>query len=418
MTGQELQESPGAEPRFFYGYIIVSLAFLVLMMLGGSMFTFGVFFKPLSGDFGWTRALTSGAFSMYWIMFGLLSIIMGRLTDKLGPRVVVTICGLFIGLGYLLMSQISAAWQLYLLYGVIIGSGMGSGFVPQLSTVARWFVKRRGLLTGITIAGIGFGTMIVPPVANWLISNYGWRTSYAIIGFIALVVIILAAQFLRRDPSQKGLVPYGSGELKKSASDLRDQGFSFREAIKTRQFWLLCAAGFFFVLSQQAIMVHVVPHAIGLGISTILAANILAIIGGLSVAGRISMGSSIDRIGNKSVLVISLFLATAALAWILAAREIWMLYLFAVVFGFAWGGISTMLSPMVAELFGLSSHGVLLGAVIFSMNIGGALGPVLAGGIFDVRGSYDWAFLACTIICAIGLVLSTLLKPTKKNESV
>jgi MFS family permease len=324
-------------------------------------------------------------------------------------------CGLFIGLGYLLMSQIGAAWQLYLFYGVITGSAMGSGFVTQMSTVARWFVKRRGLITGITMAGIGAGTMIIPPLASWLISNYGWRTSYAIIGFIALVVIILAAQFLRRDPSQKGLVPYGYGELKKNDSDFRDKGFSFREAIKTRQFWLFSTAWFSFLFSQQAIMVHVVPHATELGISAILAANILAIIGGLSIAGRIGMGSISDRIGSKSALIISMVIATVALACLVVAKEIWMFYLFAAFLGLAWGGMSVMMSPLVAELFGLSSHGVILGLAVFIMNIGGALGPVLAGGIFDITDSYTLVFIVCSAVAVIGLAFATLLTPTKKD---
>jgi MFS family permease len=379
------------------------------------MFTFGVFFKPLSDDFGWTRVLTSGAFSLNWVVIGLLSILMGRLSDKLGPRVVVTSCGVLIGLGFLLMSQISAAWQLYLFYGVIIGSAISSGFVPQLSTVSRWFVKRRGLMTGVTVAGIGAGTMIFPPLASWLISEYGWRTSYTMIGFIALVVIILAAQFLRRDPNQMGLTPYGSDELKKNDIDLREKGFSFREAIRTRQFWLFSTACFSFTLGHQAIMVHVVPHATELGVSAIMAANILAIIGGLSIAGRIGIGSIAERIANKSALIISLVLVPLALAWLLVAKEIWMFYLFAAVFGLAWGGQSVLISPLVAELFGLSSHGVILGLAVFIMTIGDALGPVLAGGIFDITNSYTLSFVTYTTVAVIGLVLAVALRLTHKT---
>jgi MFS family permease len=385
-----------------------------MAVLWGTILTFGVFFKPLSGDFGWTRALTSGAFSLYWVVVGLLSIVMGRLTDRFGPRIVVTICGVLIGLGYLLMPQISAAWQLYLFYGVIIGAGVSSGFVPQMSTVARWFVKRRGLMTGITMAGIGAGTMIIPPLATWLISEYGWRTSYTVIGFVALVIVILAAQFLRRDPSHMRLMPYRPDEVKRRDSNSEYQGFSLREAIRTRQFWLFSTAWFFWLFCNQAVMVHVVPHAIELGVSAILAANILAIIGGLSIAGRIVMGSTADRIGNKSALIISLVMATVALACLVVAKEIWMFYLFAAVIGLAWGGMSAMMSPLVAELFGLSSHGVILGLAVFIMNIGGALGPYFAGGIFDITGSYDWAFLASMIVSIFGLVLAVLLRLTKE----
>ena len=181
MPHQMVWQSPTrAKPQRFYGYIVVVAAFFIMVLMFGIFDTFGVFFKPLLTDFGWTRAVTSGAFSLYWIIQGLLAIVVGRVNDRFGPRVVITFCGFIFGLGYLLMSQVSALWQLYLFYGVMIGTGMSGAFVPLTSTVARWFVKRRSMMTGIVVAGIGIGGLIAPPVANWLISIYDWRypTSY------------------------------------------------------------------------------------------------------------------------------------------------------------------------------------------------------------------------------------------------
>src|SRR6185436_7694842 len=129
-----------------------------------------------------------------------------------GPRMVLTICGVLIGCGYLLMSQVTAVWHLYLFYGVIVGAGLGGTFVPLTSTTARWFVARRGIMTGIVTAGIGVGTFVGPPVASWLITIYSWRTSYIILGSIVLVGTASAAQFLRRDPAQMGTRPYGETE--------------------------------------------------------------------------------------------------------------------------------------------------------------------------------------------------------------
>ena len=202
------------KPKLFYGYIIVAAAFLITLIMCGTLFTFGVFFKPILTEFGWTRAMTSGAFSLCILLFGLLGIGTGRLTDRFGPRVVMSGCGFFLGLGYLLMSQVSAIWQLYLFYGVMVGIGVSGSFVPLVSTVARWFAERRGMMTGIAVSGIGIGTMIMPLVANWLISSYGWRTSYIVVGITVLVLIILVAQFLRRDPGQMGQLPYGADEVK------------------------------------------------------------------------------------------------------------------------------------------------------------------------------------------------------------
>ena len=166
MARQVIRQPHGGKPEFFYGYIVVVAAFLIMVAIFGLYYCFGIFFDPMLLEFGWTRAMTSGAFSLSMVVYGLLNVAVGGLTDRFGPRMVVTICGLLIGLGYLLMSQISAVWQLYLFYGVIIGAGMGGSFIALLSSVARWFVKRRGMMTGIVMAGIGIGTLIGPPVAS------------------------------------------------------------------------------------------------------------------------------------------------------------------------------------------------------------------------------------------------------------
>jgi len=402
-------------PRFFYGYVEVLAPILIMAVMWGAIYSFGVFLKPLSAEFGWSTAAISGAYSLFMVLHGLLYIVAGRLNDRFGPRIVVMTCGFFMGLGYLLMSQISAIWQLYLFYGVIMGIAMSGGFVPLSSTVARWFVKRRGLMTGLAVSGIGAGTMIMPPVANWLISDFGWRTSYLTIGIIALVLIILAAQFLRRDPSQIGQLPYGESEIVEESLNLEAKGSSLQKAIHTRQFWVLGAILFCFGFSLQTIMVHIVLHATELEISATIAATILTIIGMGSIAGRIMMGGAGDRICNKASIIVCFILMSVALFWLLAAKEIGIFYLFAIIFGFAYGGIAALQSPIVAELFGLDSHGVILGSITSVTTVGCSIGPVLAGRIFDVTGSYYLAFLICAIIAVIAIILSLLLRPTSSK---
>jgi len=401
------------KPKFFYGYIVVLAAFVIMVVIFGTLYTFGVFFKPLSAEFGWTRTLTSGAYSLKVLLGSLLGIVAGRVNDKVGPRLLVTVCGFFLGLGYLLMSQIGAIWHLYLFFGVMVAIGTSGAFVPLVSTIARWFVKQRGFMTGIVVSGIGFGTLIMPPVATWLISAYGWRTAYRILAIISSVPIILAAQFLRRDPSQTGLLQYD--EINQAGSNMEAKGLSLQEAIHTRQLWMACAMFFCFGFGLQTIMVHVVPHATDLGISAISAAGILAIIGGAGIVGRVMMGSAGDRIGNKVAITICFVLLSATLFWLIAAKEVWMLYLFAAIFGFAYGGVISLQSPTVAELFGLSSHGVILGVTAFGMSTGEAISPLLAGKIFDVAGSYDPAFLICATLSIIAITLAMLLRPPSKT---
>ena len=378
--------------------------------MGDNLFLW-CFFKPLLTELGWTRATTSGAYSLFMLLHGALYIITGRLNDKYGPRIVIIVCSLFLGLGYLLMSQVNTIWQLYLFYGVLVGIGM-TGNVPLLSTISRWFVKRRGLMTGIALSSVGIGTMIMPPLLTWLISTNGWRNSYIIVGIIVLVLVILAAQFLRRDPSQMGQLPDGANEVTIESSNLEAGGFSLQEAIHTKHFWMLGAMFFCGAFCLQSIMVHITPHATDLRISAASAASILAIIGGLSIVGRIIIGSAGDRMGSKTAFIITFVMMSVSLFWLVTAKEIRALCLFAVVFGIAYGGFIVLFSPSVAELFGLNSHGVILGIITFVGTIGGAIGPVLAGGIFDATDSYTLAFVGCGIISTIGLILTLLLRST------
>jgi len=402
-------------PKFFYGYIIVAAAFVMLTVMGGTYYSFGVFFTPLLTEFGWTRAMTSGAFSLCIMLEGVLGIVMGRATDRWGPRMVITLCGFLLGLGYLLMSQISALWHFYLLYGVIIGIGLGGLWVPPVSIVVRWFTKRRNMMTGIAVAGTGIGGLITPLLANWLISTYAWRLSYVILGSVFLVLVVLAAQFLKRDPAQVGQLPYGENGREVHGLQLGNNGLSLREAVYTKQLWLVSGLFFSFGFCVFSVMVHIVPHAIELGIPAASAANILAIIGGVSIAGKTIMGAVTDRIGTRMGIIIGFILVFATLVWLVVIRELWMLYLFAALFAFGYATMVALMSPIIAELFGLSSVGILLGIVNFAATIGCAIGPVLAGWLFDINGSYQLAFLLSAAVGLIGLIITLFIRPTHRQ---
>ena len=416
MTGQKMSLSSDAKPRFFYGYVVVVAALFILTAVWSTYYAFGVFFKPMLAEFGWSTAMVSGAFSISMVVESLIGVVVGELTDRFGSRIVMTLCGFFLAIGYLLMSRVNAAWQLFVFYGVVIGIGMSGSFIPLTSTVARWFIKKRGIMTGVILCGTGIGALIGPPVATRLISIYHWRVSYLIMGGAVLVVVTLAAHFLRRDPTQMGQVPYGdSGRKQRPGTDPR--GFFLKEAVYTGQFYILSAMLFCFGFGMFAIMVHIVPHATELGFSPLTAANIPATIGGLIIVGRLLLGRAADRFGNRPIFIIGFILMSAAVLWLVTAKEIWMLYLFAAVFGFATGGMGTSQSPLVAELFGLHSHGLILAITGCGFTMGAAAGPFVAGYLFDLAGNYRGAFLVCTAISIIGLILTLLLTPVKAEPS-
>jgi MFS family permease len=398
------------KPKFFYGYTVVIAGFLILVSMYGTLYSFGVFFKPVLSEFGWTRAMISGAYSLCFLLSGAVAMAAGRLSDKFGPRAVMSCSGLLLGIGYFLMARITTIWELYLYYGLIVGVGMGGGIAPSLSTVARWFVKRRGLMTGLTIAGTGTGTLVTPLIVNWLISTYNWRTSFTMIGVAVFILIVGLAQFLIRDPGEKGLSPYGEG-TGAERSNLDASGLSLQEAVHTAQLWILFAIYVFAGFFVQVIIVHVVIHATGLGISPVSAASVLSIVGVGSLIGRIMGGGVSDRFGNKPTIVAALILSGVGFIWLLVARELWMLYIFAIIFGLAYGEILCMMSLLPAELFGLRSQGVILGIIIFASTVGGGIGPVVAGRIFDITGSYQIAFIICVAMAIAALIMAIFIKP-------
>jgi MFS family permease len=416
MTSREIDRPSPTAPRPSYGYFMVAVAFAIMLLAWGLRIVFGVFFDPLLEQFGWTRATISGAYSLSAIVSGVLGIAMGGLTDRFGPRLVVTFCGFCLGLGYLMMSQVNALWQLYLFYGVVIGIGMSGLWVPLLSPIVRWFAAKRSLMTGMVASGMTIGQLIAPLVISRLIAAYDWRLSYIILGSIVLVVIVVLAQFLRHGPGQAGRLPVSENEGKRQEARSSDKDFTLKEAAHTPQFWLVAIIFFCVGFTTVAIMVHIVPHATKLGIPAITAANILAISGGIGIIGNVVLGGIIgDRIGDRKAFMIGAVLMAASLFWLVPARQVWILYLFAVVFGIGLGGVGTSESPLIARLFGLSSHGLIYGAVVLSWTFGGAVGPIVIGYMCDILGNYQSAFLLCAVVSVLGFILLVVLRPTKRR---
>jgi MFS family permease len=396
------------KPEFFYGHVVVAASLIVMTLTFGVNYSFGVFFEPLIGEFNWTRALISGAYAVCTFLAGFWGIFAGRISDRLGPRKLSVMGGFCLGTGFLLMSRVSSLWQVYIIYGLIMAVGVGGCWPILLTTVAKWFVAKRGLMTGILAAGVGLGTILTPPLATWLISLHGWRTTYVIIGTGTLVLIVAASLFLKRDPKDIGRLPYGVTEHT-PVSQIRE--INFRQVLVTRQFWMVCGIYFCFGYCLHSVMVHIVPHATGLGFSPATASSVLAVIGGTTIVAKILAGTVGDRFGIRPTVVLGQLFLTTALIWLQLTGQIWGLYLFGFVFGLAYGCIMTMQSLLLAELFGLGSLGVILGGVTFLYTVGASVGPLAAGQVFDTTGSYSLAFIICTLLAASAILLTLFMKP-------
>jgi MFS family permease len=415
VTDQEIHRPSKKTPRFHQGYQVVGASFIILAVSWGVYVVFGIFFNSLIDEFHWSHAVTSGAYSLSSIIGGVLGILMGGLTDRFGPRLVVTFSSVIFGIGLVLMSQVNSLWQLYLFFGIIVGIGMSGLWVPMLTTVARWFTKTRSLMTGIIISGLTVGQIIGPPVVSRLIDKYQWRDSYIIIGIFGMVVLVLAAQFMKRNPMDgEKIATDVPGSQQQTSPDIT-MDYSLREAMNTVQFWLATIVFLCFGFVAYGLTVHMVPHITGLGIPEISAANVLSVSGGVGIIGNFVLGGLVgDRIGNRKTFIIGIVLMIAGLAWLVPAKELWMFYIFAVILGLAFGGMGTSESPLTARLFGLTSHGLIYGVMAMGFTVGGALGPVIMGYIYDVTDSYRTAFLVSIALCVVGLILMVILKPTRR----
>ena len=383
-------------------YLIVFGACLTQFTVIGLLLSYGLFFKTFEVEFGWSRTLLSSGSSLAFLVMGGLAAFGGQLSDRYGPRLVLAFTGTMCGLGFVLLSYMSHAWQLLIGFGLFVGMGMSTHDVVTLSTIAHWFVKRRGIMTGIVKIGTAAGQFTIPPIAAFLLVTYGWRPAFMMMGLGAIVLLLVAAWAFGVPPATTGSDPTETVS-----------GYSFAEARGTRIFWMFCAIQFLFLPSLATIPLHIVVHGMDLGMTATVAAALVSTMALASVLARLAVGSFFDRVGGKGALILCLVPLLASLLALLVVNTPKSLFAVIVVYGFAHGGLFTVMSPVVAEYFGLKAHGALFGSIIFFGAISGSVTPVLAGYIFDTTGSYSMAFNFLIAMASSGLIL-TLVLPKRR----
>lgn len=405
--------------RIFYGWVIVASIFFIGTTIWGLRFSFGVFFKSIEAEFNLSRGATSAVFSVYMALASVFAILGGWALDRYGPRIVVLSMGIITGLGLLLTSQASAVWQLYISYSLLLSLGTSAMYVVAISTVSKWFNKQRGLALGIASSGSGLGAAVVSPFVTYLISSYGWQTAYAIIGVIVFLILIPLSRLLKKEPFEIGVLPDGikSDQIHKRHPSMQSEdniashtGLSLSRAVKTRSFWLISVTQFFYASGFFLVSTHIVPHATDKGISAIEASTILSVMGATCIMGRIIIGTISDRVGSKVTVVFCSAIHAVALMLLLWVRDLWMLYIFSVMFGLAWGGIVPTMGVLIGNTFGLGEIGSILGVIDVGFGIGAAVGPIVGGLIFDINHSYFLAFLLGAVIMVMGIFLITLVR--------
>lgn len=388
-------------------FAVVFGACLTQFTVIGLLFSFGLFFKLFEAEFGWNRTVLSAASALAFFMMGVLAMLSGPLSDRFGPRRVLLITGIAYGLGFVLMAQITAAWQMFVLFGTLIGLGLGTHDVVTLSTVARWFEARRGIMTAVVKVGTAAGQVVLPPLVAALIAWLGWRDALTALGIAAALLLVLAALSMSAPPPRRA----ADGSLSVA------EGRGFAEARRSRVFWTLCAVQFCFFPTLLTVPLHLPVHGLDLGMSTGQAAALLSVIGASSVAGRLTTGRLVDVIGGRWTFALCLSgLVLSLLGFAMIAGHM-ALFANVALYGFSHGALFVVVSPTAAEYFGMRALGAIFGVILFSGTIGAALGPILAGLLFDHTGSYVWAFLTLAVMAALALALVLSLPRPARAET-
>ncbi len=391
--------------QFNYGWVVVAAGVLMIFVTYGLTYSYSIFFKPLADYFQWDRASVSLIYSMAVIIRGAAAIGTGWMADKFGARKTMIFCGLMMAAGYLLSSQVTTLWQFFLTYAIVEAIGVSGIFGIGSAVASRWFTKNRGLALGIIASGSGLGTLLLVPIVERLVAAYQWSQTFIIVGIAAGVLMVGGALFLREPP-----------QTKRTTAIQEKSSATVSVALKDVRFWLVMTCFALFLLGTQMVLVHIVNYATDVGIDPLVAATFMSVIGGVSLVGRLSTGVVAEKIGlYKSLVLICIFQGIAFIL-LLFTKSVWMFYIFAIFFGVAYGGEVTQIPLVISRFFGTKVMATLMGVALFVTGIGGAVGPWLAGKIYDVTGSYNWAFIIGIIASALCVVMVWLLKRAERKD--
>ena len=416
------KKRPPISLPFYYGWFVVSLCFMTTLISAGVRSSPSVLIHPLEGEFGWSRALIASAISMNLLLFGVAAPISGYLIDRFGPRKVM------LGSLTLLITGVSGTvvmdkfWQFFLVWGVIVGLGAGGvGSVLTATVGNRWFVARRGLALGILGSASSTGQLIFLPFFMWMIANSGWRIGSTTLIIFAIILLPLLFMFMRDDPAEVGLEPYGAGQAPAGGGTVGLRGMSSKNATITAKevvthptFWLLC--GSFFVCGGTAnglIGTHLIPHEIEIGIPQIAAASLVGIMGTLNIVGTTFSGWMVDKVSPQKWLALVYALRGLSLLILPFVKSFTGLVIFAIIYGLDWFATVPPSMAITADTFGRQNVGKVYGWIFMSHQIGAAIMASTAGAVRDYLGEYNAAFMAGGFIAMIaaGLALQIKTKP-------
>lgn len=417
-----------SNPKLFYGYWIVLAGFICVFVASfASFYAFGLFVKPIQATFDWGRGNIMLGYTVFSLVAAVVGPIVGKAADRFGPRRIIFIGAIFAGGGFLLLSQVNALWSYYLTYVVIALGTTSLGMIPASYIVSNWFKKRRGLAVGTIGAGISTVALVLAPIiGGYIIPNFGWRTCFIILGIATIGLVIPMALFvLRTRPEEKGLQPDGKKGMvsQTSAKAVPVSGLSLKAAMGTASFWFIGLSFFVSGFGHISVIQSQVAHLDDIGFPTGIAVTALSCVGLGSLLGKFIVGWLCDRMTPKYAWAVGLTLQATAiiiLSRVTPTSSLVMIYFYAIAMGLGVGGLIPSMSILASATFGLASYGSIYGMLTMFIAAGGALGPVMAGFMYDAAKSYYLAFMIFASLYALAIPAALLIRrpQPKPAESV
>ena len=408
---------------FYYGWVILGVAALGVFASGpGQTYNFSVFLDPVIEETGWTRTQITGLYAAGSLTAAVLIIGVGRLLDRYGARVLLTVVVVLFGLAALWMSRVDSTLDLYLGFAFIRTLGQGAMTMIPTTLVAIWFVRRRGRVTALATLGGAASAMAFPLVSHALITEFGWRTAWAVLAFVIWGLMLLPALLLvRRSPESVGLAPDGAQWQDDAAGAPTAAGagadFSLREAMRTRAFWFLLLAGSSFSLIGTALTFHNVSLLTGKGLDAGMAAGVLSVMAAASICANLASGYLNDRFPNRFVFAVAQCVLVGAMLFTFLLSSVWLALAYGAILGVGMGlGMNTNV-VIWPNYFGRRNLGSIRGLAMTSTMAFAALGPLPFSVLYDLSGSYDLALLVFLALPAACCALALLSPPPVKAAS-
>lgn len=396
-------EAPQA--RFFYGWVVLAACFLVTTMASGTMMAFGVFINPLSEAMGWSHSSLSFTYALSAIVSGVGVLFVGSCLNTYSLRRIFLWSALVHGVGIYMSSTVTSIEAFFFWYGFIAALGRSAFFISTTTLITRWFEKKRGIVMGIMMAGNGVGPFIFSPLVTWIIFWWDWQTAFVMLGISLTVILAASAALMRNHPHEMGCIPYGGNPEPRQplpqtppASQAkgrpqRSSGSMWGDVLRLEGFWSMVAINFLCCICHSIPLVHTVGFAQSAGLSAFTSAWVLSLMSISSIIGRVYWGVFADRYGSQLALAITLFLQGALILWLVNTQDPIVFFLYAIFWGFGYGGVGTQYGVVSREVFGARLFGTGYAGQNFFAMIGMAVGGFLGGYLYDLSGNYTTSWL-------------------------